>query len=399
MIEGTLSGTYNYEIVNGEFVIYKDGVLVTDIEITKVDDVTYTISGGVLDEATVLVKVEGEQYALTGFYQAYTETELAYGITFVPGFVEDEETTGYIVIEDNNNGTVGGTYTYEIVDGAFVIYKDDVVTDEILVIKNIDGTYLFQCVGIVPQLLVKVEGMSVLLEGTYNVNGATDALYVVTFTPCIIEKEPVYVEEGTLEIIDNNAQSAGGSYTYKITDDGEIRIFKDGERVSDIFITIGLDGSYMFQCQGMTLAQTLIKVKGEYGMLSGGYRVVDGETVKYELLFLKDGYELPVPQDKPLVMGDNTIVVNDAVTGTKLTYTFDAAGDITITPINGESNVELYIVINGRELEISLSNKLGVAAGQTLVIVVRTADGTIDEIEFNVTFQKKQSVDLEDDEF
>lgn len=399
MFEDELSGTYTYEIIDGEFVIYNNGALVTDITITKVDDETYTLVGGVFTEAVTLVKVEGEEFALAGYYQAYTETDLAYGLTFVPGLLPNEEPTGYIVIEDNYSGTFGGTYTYEIVDGAFVIYKDGVVTNDVMVIKNIDGTYLFQCTGIVPQTLYKVEGMSVLLGGTYYVNGETDGVYVITITPCFIEKEPVYVEEGALEITDNSTQTAGGSYTYKITDDGEIRIFKDGERVSDIFITIGLDGSYMFQCQGMTLAQTLIKVKGEMGMLSGCYRVLDGTEVKYELLFLKDGYELPVQQDQALVLGDNTITITDAVNGCYTTYTADVRGELTVNKGDNEANVVIYLVVNNNVIGIQLPNKITLSEGQSVTLLIKTADGEIDNIDLKISFEKKSNTQIEDDEF
>ena len=398
-IDGTLSGTYNYEIVNGEFVVYKDGALVTDIVIVKIDDETYSIQCGVLETATVLDKVEGEEFALAGYYEAYTEIELAYGITFVPGLLPDEETTGYIVIEDNYNGTVGGTYTYEIVEGAFVIYKDGVVTNDVLIIENIDGTYLFQCVGIVPQTLVKVEGMSVLLEGTYNVNGETGALYVITFTPCYIEKEPVYVEEGTLEIVDNNNQTVGGSYTYKVTEDGEIRIYKDGERTNDIIISIGVDGSYTFQCQGLNLAQNLIKVKGENGMLSGGYRVLYGTTVKYELLFLKTGYELPVPQEQELVLGENTIVVSDAVSGAYVTFVPDATGNLTVSPVNGEGNIKIYIVNDRGESLITIPFTIKLSGNQEVVFKIVTADGKIGKVELNLSIEINLPPEIEGDDF
>lgn len=396
-LEDVLSGTYHYEIIDGAFVIYKDGVLVTDIVITAGENETYYLQCGTLEELTLLNKIEGEEFALAGYYEAYNEVDLAYGITFVPGLLGDEEPTGILEIIDNNKGTFGGTYTYEIIDGAFVIYKDGVVTNDVSVIKDIDGSYLFQCTGIVPQKLVKVEGMSVLLEGTYNVNGETDGVYVLTFTPCIIEKIPVYVEEGTLEITDNNAQTVGGSYTYKITDEGEIHIFKDDERTNDVLVSVDINGSYIFQSKDMLLAEVLLKVKGEKGMLSGGYRIVDGDTVKYELLFLKDGYELPAPQEQQLVLGENTIIVNDAVNGTVITYKAEFNGDLTINQLTGETNASVYLITNGTQHEIQMPSVITVSAGQTLELVVKTADGCLDEIELQVKFEKKTGV-FEDEE-
>lgn len=286
------SATYHYEIVDGSFVIYKDGALVTDIVITS-DSNSYYIQGGTLKEPTLLNKLEGEKYALAGYYEAYNEIEMVYGITFVPGLVEDEEPMGILEIVDNNTGVVSGTYTYEIVDGRFVIYKDGVVTNDVLVIELPDGNYLFQCVGIVPQTLVKVEGMSLLLEGTYYVNGKTDGVYVLTFTSCYIEKAPVYVEEGTLDIVDSNAGTVGGSYTYKITDDGAIHIFNNEEMTNEINISRDLSGEYTFQCNGLMQPKILNKVEGDKGEISGVYTVLDGETVKYELTFTKDGYQIP----------------------------------------------------------------------------------------------------------
>ncbi len=388
-LDEVLSGTYHYELIDGAFVIYKDGVLVTDIVITAGENDTYYLQCGTLQEPTLLNKSEGDEFAFAGYYEAYNEIDLVYAITFIPGLLGDEEPTGILEIVDNHNGTVGGIYTYEIVDGAFVIYKDGVVTNDILVSKNIDGTYTFQCVGIVPQTLVKVEGMSVLLEGKYNVNNETGSMFVLTFTPCFIEKEPVYVEEGTLEITDNNAQTVGGSYTYKITDEGEIHIFKDGERTNDVLVSVGISGAYLFQCNGMLQAKTLVKVKGENGMLSGGYRIVDGDTVQYELLFLKDGYELPNATTQELILGQNEIFVNDVESGATVIYTSSKGGSLIINDLL--ENIVLYIVFEDNLNYIDVSSKINVSEGETITLVIKTKSQTIDIVKVNVTFEGKNN--------
>ena len=604
-VDESMSGTYNYEIVNGEFVVYKDGVLTTDVSITTDGNDTYYIQCGTLTAPTALIRVEGDYYALAGYYEVQTETDCLYAVTFVPGILDDEETTGTLVIEDNYNGTVGGTYTYEIVNGGFEIYKDGVLTNEVLIMQNIDGTYSFQCVGIVPQLLNKVEGISVVLEGTYVVNGEDGPVFTLTFTPGAVEDIPVYVEEGTIEItdlnggasngtytykltdkgeiyifkdgvltndiivsitgedtysfqcpalrlpqtlvmvkgedgmlsgkyqvvdgenvlyqvlilkngyslpivyvedgtveiVDNNGNAIGGSYEYKITDEGNIVIFKDGEIVTGFAITVGENGEYIFNCAALENAQALVmvkgedgmlsgkyqvvdgenvlyqvlilkngyslpiiyvengtieiidnndatisgsyeykltdegvyhifkdgeiidyitltagendtyyfsctalgeavvlvKVRGEYGVLSGGYRIKDGDVVKYDILILKEGYELPANEKHQLAIGENTIVVNDAVNGTEAIYTNNFNGEFTISMANGESNALVYIVINGKEVLLTLPNAISVSAGQTLKFIVRTADGTLDEITLNIKFENKMG-EFEDEE-
>ena len=599
-VSDTLSGIYNYEIVNGEFVVYKDGVVTTDVIITTDGDYTYYIQCGSLEEPMLLVKIEGAEFALAGYYEAQTDVACLYSITFTPGVLDAEETTGTLVIEDNLNGTVGGTYTYEFINGVFEIYKDGVLTNDVLIMQNIDGTYSFQCVGIVPQLLIKVEGMSALIEGTYVVNGETEGVFVLTFTPGIVEDIPVYVEEGTIvvtdnnggaadgsytykltdngviyvfkngiltneivitingednytfytsalslpqalvmikgengmlsgkyqvvagesvlyqvlilkngyelpivyveegtiEVTDNNGNVIGGSYIYKITDEGKVVIFKNGEITNEFVITIGENGELIFNCSaienehelvmvkgednmfsgkyqiangenvlyellilkdgyelpiiyveegtveiidsvagtisgsyvykitdegafhifkdgaiidyiGITSGENdtyfffctdldapviLVKVKGEYGMLSGGYRIMDDATVKYEVLILKNGYEMPTSPEKQLAVGENTIVVNDTVNGAAAIFKAESNGDVTISSANGETNALVYLVINGTESFVELPNKVSLSAGQTLKIVVKTADGRLDEIELEIRFEKKNGV-------
>jgi len=410
-VDGTLTGTYNYEIVDGEFVVYKDGVLTTDVTVIKDGDNVY-LQCGSLTAPMMLVKIEGEEFALAGYYEAQTETECIYAITFVPGILDDEEATGTLVIEDNYNGTVGGTYSYEIFNGSFLIYKDGVLTNDVLIMQTLDGTYTFQCVGTVPLELVKVEGISVVLEGKYVVNGDEGALFTLTFTPGGAEDIPVYVEEGTIEVTDNKDGTASGSYTYKVTDDGAFYIFKNGVLTNDIIISIVGEDNYTFQSPAMTLPQTLVMIKGESGMISGKYQVLEGEEVIYEVLILKNGYELPI-----VYVEEGTIEVTDNngnTVGGSYTYKITDEGNIVIfkdgiatsdivivAGANGEYTFKCAALENAQELVMvkgednMFSGKYQITSGDTVLYellilkngyelpVIYVEEGTLEIVDSN----------------
>lgn len=183
---GGLSGTYTYEIVDGAFVIYKDGVLTNDVMIIVNIDGSYSFQCINLMVPQPLDKVNGEDGALAGKYEVYTETACIYSIVFMPGTLEKEEESGTLVIDDKKTGTLSGTYTYEMVEGAFVFTHESgtKIEGEFFIQINLDGTYSFQCESLmIPQVMKKVEGISVLLQGTYIVENEGESIYSFTFTP------------------------------------------------------------------------------------------------------------------------------------------------------------------------------------------------------------------------
>jgi len=402
-----LTGTYYYELVDGGFVIYKDGVITTDLIITAYPDGTYYFQcEGIVP--LIMNKQDGVEGGLEGTYVVNGINDEGHAfnifhISFVPGELEIEEDFGTLVIEDKNNGSIGGTYYYEIIDGGFVFYKEDgtKVTNEFFLTIGMDGvTYSFQATGfLIPRPLVKVEGMSVLFGGKYTVSGENGVAYEFTFAPGVGEKPISYIENGTLEIVDNDAATVGGSYTYAITEEGAIHIFKDGELTNDVAVSVGMNGGYIFKCAALQLPCELVKGKGEAGMLSGKYYAYNEGQAIYELLFLADGYEMPAATEQALVVGENTVVINDAIDGVIVTFTAEAFGNVTITDLTGNGIIVVYQVTqNGTNL-IQLPNSFKLQAGTTVTLCIKTASNSIDTVKFNVEFKRNQDTELGDDEF
>ena len=401
-----LTGTYYYEIVDGGFVVYKDGVVTTDFFITTNLDGTIAFQCEGMPLPQVLHKENGVEGGLEGTYIVPGEDNedgqyAAFYVTFEPGVIEEEDNFGTLVIDDKNTGVLSGTYYYELTDGILVFFKEDgnIITNEFLVEYDlITEAYTFQSLDfVIRQPLVKVEGMGALLGGKYTVSGENGVVYELSFAPGVGEKPYAYVENGTLEIVDKNTEAVGGSYTYGITVDGEIHVFKDGERTSDVLISIGLGGNYTFQCPVLRLPMYLNKVKGETGMLSGKYFAYDGATVKYELLFLKEGYEMPAATNQALVEGENTVVVNDTADGIIVTYTNASAGEITITNLTEDKAIVAYLVTVGGETAYDMSKSLTISAGAKMTIRIKLASNTIDTVKLNLKFQVK--IEMGEDEF
>ena len=404
-----LTGTYYYEIVGGGFVIYdSNGAVTTDFIITANPDGTYSFQcNGIVPQ--VMIKDDGVEGGLEGSYivngvnDEGAPIDIFY-VSFVPGKLEEEEKFGTLVIEDKNNGSISGSYYYEVVEGGFVFYKADgnKITNEFYLLLDMDGeTYTFQTEGFyIPQPLVKVEGISVLLGGKYTVSGEeSDVAYEFTFAPGVGEKPVLYVERGTLEIVDNNTAAVSGSYTYAITDEGAIHIFKDGELTNDVIVSVGMNGGYIFKCAALQLPRELVKGKGEAGMLSGKYYVYNEGQAMYELLFLADGYEMPTTTEQAIVLGENIVVVNDAVDGVTITYTAEAFGNVTITDLTDGKIVVAYIVTqNGTDL-IPLPSSFKLQEGQTVTLLIKTSGNSIDTVKLKVEFSRNSDTELGDDEF
>lgn len=382
---GKYSGTYTYEIVDGAFVFYKDGAVTTDVSLTGSEGV-YSFKFQGIGSAQSLQKTEGVEGELAGKYKIVFVMHIA-NVTIVPDPVDDggdepagELTTGTITVVDNNSGAISGTYQYEIVDGAFVIYKDGAVTDAIIIGIAMDGSYTFQCTSVPkPQPLVKVDGEEGVLAGKYNVNFVMDGIFVLTFTPGEIElpTPPAEKETGKLTIVDNNNGAVSGTYTYEVVD-GAFIIYKDGTETSDVIITIGLDGnSYTFQAVNLKLPQTLVKVDGEDGVLAGKYNVNFPAAATYVLTFTPDGEDVggdegddgddPVVESTELVLGDNAVSVPAGGWGTDIPFTSAEGGKFTISAAAGETNAVVVVFLaDGTAEMVTLPYTFEAAAGETV---------------------------------
>ncbi len=220
------SGTFTYAIVDGVFVIYKDGAVTTDIIITINPDGSYTFQSLSCPKPQPMLKVEGEEGVLAGKYNVDFVMTGMFVLTFTPGEIElpsepTEKETGTLVFVDNNNTANSGTFTYAIVDGVFVIYKDGAETTDIIITINPDGSYTFQSLSCPkPQPMLKVEGEEGVLAGKYNVNFVMTGMFVLTFTPDGAEigggdeggEEPPVVESTELVLGDNAVSVPAGGW-------------------------------------------------------------------------------------------------------------------------------------------------------------------------------------------
>ena len=295
-----LDYVYNYKIENGVFVIYKDGAVTDEIVLELVDG-EYMFRFPRVLNSMPLVKYNGQLDILGGDYNVQMKMGDIYyvlaKIYIVPGAgveidpVPTEPTYGTLELFDKSSGQTT-VYTYEIIDGAFVFYKDNVKTDEIIVIANADGTYTFQTAGNpVPQILIKVEGEGALLAGVYNYSDETQVIYTLTFVPGKLEEE---AQTGKVTVTSNlPLASEFGEYTYTCNDGG-FTVNKDGQPTGDIVISYDADGTtILFQCIDTPQPQKLVKVEGHSGVLAGTYNVVNGSTgtVIYTVVFLPDVIE------------------------------------------------------------------------------------------------------------
>ena len=411
---GKYSGTYKYEIIDGAFVFYQNGEVTTNVSLTAADGV-YTFKFQGVGTAQVLERVSGIEGELAGVYKCSMmlgETSFhAANVTITPDPVgagddepDNELTTGTLDIKDNNTGAVSGTYIYEIVDGAFVFYKDGEVTTDIIVTINLDGTYSFQAINLmVPQVLVKVEGEDGVLAGKYNVNFAQEGLYVLTFTPGEVEIPSVEEEDeeatkGTLTVVDNSNGAVSGTYTYEIVN-GAFVFYKDGEVTTDIIVTINVDGTYSFQAINLMVPQVLVKVEGESGVLAGKYNVNSAMEGLFVLTFVPEGTEVgggdtpvdpPVEEDPELQLGANAVVVPAGGWGVEIPFTSAEGGKFTINAAEGETNAFVVIILDSGSEMISLPYTFELAAGASVMFNVCPNNYEADTIDLVITVATEQ---------
>ena len=251
--DSNMSGTYFFVYENGEFTFYKDGEVYTKISL-KYENGEYTFEYPNCSNPMTLKRDENDdKEGIEGSFGGYIGSFKGVSVKIVlkSSETEDEDNPtvnedprGTLEIEDLNGGTYTGTYTYEIVGGAFVIYKDGVKVDDMIINITIDGSYTFQALtSELPKVLVKVEGDEGRLYGKYNVNGANGTLFVLSFTPDNTPADDHILSEGLNHVKVNKgtvgtkvvlATATGGKYTlaqlkgednlvaYLLTEDGEV---------------------------------------------------------------------------------------------------------------------------------------------------------------------------------
>ena len=108
-ISGNLTGTYDYAIVDGAIVVYKNGEVTSDIAIIANLDGTYSFMSAGLSSPQKLVKVDGEDYICSVNISLGSTSYEAYVVTFTDDRIPDEHD---LVLQVNNivvDNLVGGT--------------------------------------------------------------------------------------------------------------------------------------------------------------------------------------------------------------------------------------------------------------------------------------------------
>ncbi|MBO4982732.1 MAG: hypothetical protein J6D23_01620 [Clostridia bacterium] len=341
---GTVEITYQNAMMGGEpttgvfSYAYADGAIA--FEYVSGDDVALGIS-------------VNENYELVITAQDGNDYILEKAEPVVPSEPVEEANTGSMTITALTYGqpTLNGTYTYEInEDGAFVIYKDGEVVDNIFIGVGLDGNYTIQ-VGTSPVVatLVKQDGAEGALGGTYTAifnspYGSQDH-YSVVFTP----DEVAGVEyDGQIIVTDNiyNGRDSG-TYDYVLLDDGTVVVYKDGEETNAIIISIGLGGGYQFQCPGLRNPIAMEKTDGSDGDFVGKYSV-NGPMP--EMYVIEITGATVAPEEPSAITGTIDVVDNNNgrndVDGQ---YTFEYANGVFTIYKDGveTSDVQLAFDANG----------------------------------------------------
>ena len=228
---------------------------------TKVENLSCELVVNVLETPNVAAM-------LNGFYKGTNE----FGQTnLIATFTPATETTGTVEITyknamSTNPATVGVfSYAYENGELTFEYVSGDDVAANIYVSENYE--------------------LVIFAGDGYD--------YVLEAAEPVAPSEPSNeANTGKITVKDNiNFGQNNGTYTYSISEDGAITIYIDGVETTDVMITIGIDGSYMFQCAGIARPQPMNKVEGEPGLFSGKYSVYVIQENAYEITIVADVIE------------------------------------------------------------------------------------------------------------
>ncbi len=108
-ISGNLTGTYDYAIIDGTIVVYKDGEVTSDIAVIANLDGTYSFMSAGLASPQSLVKVDGEDYVCSVNISLGGSAFVAYVLTFTDDRIPDEQDLVLHVNQVVVDNLLGGT--------------------------------------------------------------------------------------------------------------------------------------------------------------------------------------------------------------------------------------------------------------------------------------------------
>ncbi len=190
-----------------------------------------------------------------------------------------------------------------------------------------------------------------IANGTYQVNFVMDGMYVLVFN------------NGSLHITDNNSTLYSGNYLYSIREDGTISIYDlSMESVEALTLAFDENGGLTFSTPNMG-AQPLVYVSTSTEIETGDDGDEGGES------------------GDSLVLGTNSIDVEDGYNGVEVTFTATESGTyvFTVADANGYVSFEMDSWVgNGATYTVDL------ATGESFVFVVGTDDMQPDIIDIEI---------------
>ena len=308
------SGTYTYtgSPATGMVILNADGSE-SDIIIGLGMDGNPTFQCANLMMPQPLVKVEGDEggdisSGPNGEYVVDFNGLILYTLTF---------DNGTLTIQDDNTNAYSGTYTYELNSyGGIDVYKDGELTWDIMISVSYDGSYTFQCPGLMmAQPLVPAGGGD---EGGETSDKLT------------VGNNSVLVENAWMGTYIDFTAPATGNYTLAAAP-GENNAFI---MIEDAYGSEMLELPYSFYLwEGDTIT---------FLVLTNNY---EPDTI--DLVVTQDGGSQggDEPADNVLVLGENSVyvqVLNFWPQQTEMTFTAPWAGTFTLSLAAGELNADIY---------------------------------------------------------
>lgn len=271
---------------------------------------------------------------------------------------------GILSIQDNNNGKYTGSYDYSVdADGMITISGDDGTMGVI----GTPGNYTFFCGDCTAGVaMVKTANASSGEEGgdepvldSSNIEGVWEA----GFPMMDFWGYKLTFNNGTLTIEDNNGGIYSGDYTYTAAGNSVTVTSMDG---FSIYADMG--GTWYIQLPSMSNTLTMRKIAElEGGDVGGGDEPVDP----------------PVdPDEGDLVVGENSIQVENPASGTEVTFTATEDGTYTVTMT--DANAWVYCEQFYGWMQDGETQDITLAAGESFTLIVSTSNDQPDTIEFTI---------------
>ena len=213
---------------NGTLTLTAGGAIMGMVEIS------YTVNNGTSNVFELSTTVEltleaGDVVTITVVAEGYSTITAAWEGSSVgggEGSEGDEEGTLSFELEDNNNGTYSGTYTYVIGDNDVVTVYDEEGTDvssTIIFSKDMGGFWTVQVPGMNMAVnLTDEDNASVTeLAGTLNVDYVMSGLYVFTFASA---EGGSTVPATELVIGNNQIEATNVTFEYTASENGTLTL-------------------------------------------------------------------------------------------------------------------------------------------------------------------------------